>query len=60
MSREQWGHGAQQDIPSWPMTHLAQYGPFWELALPMCAPRAAASSCPALYSLQRASVSSFL
>lgn len=31
MSQEQWGHSAQQDIPSWPMTHLAQYGPFWEM-----------------------------
>lgn len=26
MSSEQWGHSAQQDIPSWPMTHLEDYG----------------------------------
>lgn len=32
MSQKQQGHSAQQDIPSWPMTHLAQYGPFGELA----------------------------
>lgn len=32
MSQKQQGHSAQQDIPSWPMTHLAQYGPFRESA----------------------------
>lgn len=32
MSPRAMGHSAQQDIPSCPMTPLAQYRPFWEVA----------------------------